>query len=93
MDYWTDKYAKPAQTLSVDQSSVDMKQRSVSVPAKSYEHCGSPQICATLAAVLRKSFRQSQMSTMGFIHDQRNSFTMYQLCDRLYICDPAFISG
>ena len=84
---------KPAQTLSVDQSSVDMKQRALCQCRQSLMNTVDHQIRATLAAVLRKSFRQSQMSTMGFIHDQRNSFTMYQLCDRLYICDPAFISG
>ena len=82
---------KPAQTLSVDQSSVDMKQRALCQCRQSLMNTVDHQIRATLAAVLRKSFRQSQMSTMGFIHDQRNPPAMYDLRYLLYIRNSAFI--
>ena len=82
---------KSAQAVSVDPIAVHMEQRTLSKCRQSLMHTVNDQIRSALTAVLRKSFRQSQMRSVRFIHDQRNSLAMYDLRYLLYIRNSAFI--
>ena len=84
---------KSTQAVSVDPIAVHMEQRTLSKCRQSLMHTVNDQIRSALTAVLRKSFCQSQMRSVRFIHDQRNSLAMHDLRNLLYIRNPAFIGG